>query len=152
MSKVYEAVMRAQRERDSNLAESGGLRDRLLGWIPGRRAAEVSEPRPVVPQIDIDLDQLSSRVDASVALQEKLSSLQVTVDALDNRISSEIVEREAKLLEAISRGINGLETELLERLATTGRELKRSIRLTAALGLGVCVLIAAITIGALLIF
>lgn len=152
MSKVYEAVMRAQRERDSHQVEAGGLRERLLGWIPGRRSAEVTEPLPVVAEVNIDLEQLSSRVDASVALQEKLSSLQVTVDALDDRISAEIVEREAKLLEAIGRGIRGLETELLHRMATTALEVKRSIQLTSALVVGVGVLLAGITIGVLLQF
>ncbi len=152
MSKVYEAVMRAQRERDSHQAEAGGLRERLLGWIPRRRSAEVPEPLPVVTEVDIDLEQLSSRVDASVALQEKLSSLQVTVDALDDRFSAEIVEREAKLLEAIGRGIRGLETELLLRMSTMALEVKRSIQLTSAVVVGVGVLLAGITIGVLLKF
>lgn len=152
MSKVYEAVMRAQRERDSKLSQGGGLRDRLLGWIPGRRAAEVATPRPVVEQANLDLDQLSSQVDASVSLHERISSIQVTVDSLDDRISAEIVEREAKMLEAIGHGIRGLETELLLRMAATTRETKRSIQLTAAFAVGVLVLLAGITIAVLLKF
>ena len=101
MSKVYDAVMRAQRERDANTGGGVGLRERdenhgggvglrdlLLGWLPGRRPAEVVAPQPVVdkPRIEEppdDLEELSSRVDASVALQEKISSIEVTVDALD---------------------------------------------------------------------
>ena len=89
MSKVYEAVMRAGRGRDAGQAEAGGgLRDRLLSWMPGRRTKEVAaDPIPVVPEVDINLEQLSSRVEASIALQERISSIQVTVDALDDLIS-----------------------------------------------------------------
>jgi hypothetical protein len=151
---VYDAVMRAQRERDASHGGGVGLRDRLLGWIPGRRTAEVVAPQPIseepyLEEPSVDLEQLSSRVDASVALQEKLSSIEVTVDALDDRISAEIVEREAKMLEAIGRGIRGLETELLIRITSAARETQRSIRVTAAIAVGVIVLLAGITIGLL---
>ncbi len=152
MSKVYDSVMRAQRERDSNVADSGGLRDRLRGWIPRRRPPEPSAPRPVVPQIEIDLETIASAADISAAFQEKLASIQVAVDVLDTRISAEIVEREAKILEEIGRGMRGIEAELLHRMATTATELKRTILMTTALALGVCVLLAGITIGVLLVF
>lgn len=152
MSKVYDSVMRAQRERDSNVAENGGLRDRLRSWIPRRRPPEQSAPRPVVPQIEIDLETISSAADISAAFQEKLASIQVAVDVLDTRISAEIVEREAKILEEIGRGMRGIEAELLHRMAATATELKRTILLSTALALGVCVLLAGITIGVLLSF
>jgi len=152
VSRVFDAVMRLQRERDANHGEGVGLRDRLLEWIPGRRSPEVIEPQPIVEEPNIDLEQLSSRVDASVALQERLSSIEVTVDALDDRITAEIVEREAKMLEAIGRGIRGLETELLIRITSTARETKHSIQMTAALAVGVGVLLAGLTVWILLLF
>jgi len=130
MSKVFDAISRAQRERDAKYGRRdsnndghgpddgarGWLRHRLLDWLPARRPAAVIEPRPVLPPLEIDLDATSSGDELSAILEERFASLQVAVDALDDRISSEIVEREAKFLEEIGHGMRGLEIELLHRL------------------------------------
>jgi hypothetical protein len=155
MSKVYDSVVRAQRERDSNYAQSGGLRDRLRGWLPRRRSAAsaaYTAPPPVVEQVEIDLDAMSSPDELAAALQEKLASIQVAVDVMDTRISAEIVEREAKILEEIGRGMRGIEAELLHRIAAMENEMKRTIRLSTAVVLSVGVLLTGITIGVLLNF
>lgn len=152
MSKVYDSVMRAQRERNSNLAESGGLRDRLRGWFPRRRAAAQTAPPPVVEQIEIDLGAMSSPDELSATLEAKLASIQVAVDVMDTRISAEIVEREAKILEEIGRGMRGIEAELLHRMAAIETEIKRTVQLSTAVVLGVGVLLTGITIGVLLNF
>jgi hypothetical protein len=148
MSKVYDAMMRAQRERDATDDERS-LRDRLRRWIPRRRSAETSSatpPAPAPPAFEAE----RSRPDASAtALGEQLASLQVAVDALDDRISAEVVEREAKLMEEIRRGMRGLETELSDRLAAATIELKRSLRRGAALVVGCVALLAGLVVGAL---
>jgi hypothetical protein len=154
MSKVYDSVMRAQRERDSGLvqSESGGLRDRLRSWLPRRRVPEPSAPIPEVAKVEIDLETMSSPEDFAAELQEKFASIQVAVDVLDTRISAEIVEREAKILEEIGRGMRGIETELLHRMATTATELRRTVVLSTAIVVGACVLVGGITIWILLKF
>jgi hypothetical protein len=152
VSKVYDSVMRAQRERNSNLAESGGLRDRLRGWLPRRRAAVQTAPPPRVEHVEIDLGAMSSPDELSETLQAKLASIQVAVDVMDTRISAEIVEREAKILEEIGRGMRGIEAELLHRMAAIETEIKRTIQLSAAVVLGVGVLLTGTTIGVLLNF
>lgn len=152
MSKVYDSVMRAQRERDSRYAGGGGLRDRLRGWIPRRRPAEQTAPAPVVAQVEIDLEAMSSPDELSTALQEKLASIELAVDVMDTRISAEIVEREAKILEEIGRGMRGIEAELLHRMAGTASEMKHAVQKGTAIVLGVCALLTGITIGVLLKF
>jgi hypothetical protein len=154
MSKVYDSVMRAQRERDSSLMEdaANGLRDRLRGWMPRRRTVEQTVPRPEVEQVELDLETLSAQDDISELLQEKLASIQVAVDVMDTRISAEIVEREAKILEEIGRGMRGIEAELLHRMAATTIEMKRTIQTNTAIVLGVGMLLTGVTIGVLLNF
>jgi hypothetical protein len=137
MSKVYDAMMRAQRERDETDDERS-LRDRLWRWIPRRRTAERSEPpapagaAPTIAPISVSMDETPS------ALGEQLASLQVAVDALDDRISAEVVEREAKLMEEIRRGMRSLETELSDRS-----------RRNAALVVGFVAVLAGLVVGAL---
>ncbi len=148
MSKVYDAMMRAQRERDATDDERS-LRDRLWRWIPRRRTAERSEPpapagaAPTIAPISVSMDETPS------ALGEQLASLQVAVDALDDRISAEVVEREAKLMEEIRRGMRSLETELSDRLAAATLEMKRSSRRNAALVVGFVAVLAGLVVGAL---
>jgi hypothetical protein len=148
MSKVYDAMMRAQRERDETDDERS-LRDRLWRWIPRRRTAERSEPpapagaAPTIAPISVSMDETPS------ALGEQLASLQVAVDALDDRISAEVVEREAKLMEEIRRGMRSLETELSDRLAAATLEMKRSSRRNAALVVGFVAVLAGLVVGAL---
>jgi len=148
MSKVYDAMMRAQRERDATDDERS-LRDRLRRWIPRRRTAERSEPpapvgaAPAIAPISVSMDETPS------VLGEQLASLQVAVDALDDRISAEVVEREAKLMEEIRRGMRSLETELSDRFAAATLEMKRSSRRNAALVVGFVAVLAGLVVGAL---
>jgi len=148
MSKVYDAMMRAQRERDATDDERS-LRDRLRRWIPRRRTAERSEPpapvgaAPAIAPISVSMDETPS------ALGEQLASLQVAVDALDDRISAEVVEREAKLMEEIRRGMRSLETELSNRFAAATLEMQRSSRRNAALVVGFVAVLAGLVVGAL---
>ncbi len=88
-------------------------------------------------------------VDTSGALREEIASLQVAVDALDDRFSAEVVEREAKLLEEIRRGMRGLETELSDRFAAATLEMKRSNQRSAALVVGFVALLAGLVVGVL---
>ena len=83
------------------------------------------------------------------ALGEQLASLQVAVDALDDRISAEVVEREAKLMEEIRRGMRSLETELSNRFAAATLEMQRSSRRNAALVVGFVAVLAGLVVGAL---
>ena len=121
MSKIYDAMMRAQRERDETDDERT-LRDRLRRWVHRRRSAELRETRPACePLVEV---RTSTPDDTPGALREEIASLQVAVDALDDRFSAEVVEREAKLLEEIRRGMRGLETEISSRFATATLEMK----------------------------
>jgi CHASE3 domain sensor protein len=146
MSKVYHAMMRAQRERDQTHDEPT-LRDRLRGWIHRRRSAEVLETRPACePLVEL---QASAPDDTAAALTGEIASLQVAVDALDDRISAEVVEREAKLLEEIRRGMRGLETELSDRFAAATLEMKRSSQRSAALVVVFVALLSGLVVGVL---
>ncbi len=71
------------------------------------------------------------------------------VDALDDRISAEAVEREEKLLEEIRRGMRGLETELSERFAAATLGMKRSSQRNAALVVGFVALLSGLVVGVL---
>lgn len=151
MSKVYDAVMRAQRERDSTYRAGDSLRDRLHGWIPRHRSAEPTETRPLRAEApeEFDLRSTSSPDDASTVLAEEFASLQVAVDALDDRLSAEVVEREAKLLAEIRLGMRGLETELVHRMAALAHETQRSVLRSTALMVGSLAVLAALVVGAL---
>ena len=146
MSKVYDAMVRAQRERDDTDDERT-LRDRLRRWVHRRRSAELREIRPACePLVEV---RTSTPDDTSVALREKIASLQVAVDALDDRFSAEVVEREAKLLEEIRRGMRGLETEISSRFAAATLEMKRSNQRSAALVVGFVALLSGLVVGVL---
>jgi len=151
MSKVYDAVMRAQRQRDSTYREGGSLRDRLHAWNHRHRFAEATEIRqpPAEAREELDLRSTSSFDDASTVLAEEFASLQVAVDALDDRLSAEVVEREAKLLAEIRVGMRGLETELLHRTAALAHETQRSLQRSTALVVGSGAVLAALVVGAL---
>ena len=146
MSKIYDAMMRAQPERDETDDERT-LRDRLRRWVHRRRSAELRETRPArEPLVEL---RTSAPDDTSVELRGEIASLQVAVDALDNRISAEVVEREAKLLEEIRRAMRRLETELSDRFAAATLEMKRSNQRSAALVVGFVALLAGLVVGVL---
>jgi hypothetical protein len=148
MSKVYDAMMRAQRQRDATDDERS-LRDRLRRWIPRRRTTEVSETSPAGRAAPAVEPAPWPRDAAPSALGDQLASLQVAVDALDDRISAEVIEREAKLMEEIRRGMRGLETELSDRFVAATLEMKRSVRRSAALVVGFIAVLAGLVVGAL---
>ena len=87
--------------------------------------------------------------DVPQALAEKLASLEVAVDSLGDRISAEVVEREAKLLEEIRRGMRGLEIELSERFVAAALETKRSVQRSAALFVAVVVVLSGLVVAVL---
>jgi hypothetical protein len=143
MSKVYDALMRSQRLRGES-DEQRPLRDRLRSWLPrspSARARAAAEPPP--------LPRLPGGVAPTRELEEKLASLQVSVDALDDRLSAEVVEREAKLLEELRRGMRGLENELSDRFAAATLELKRSQQRGVALVVTFVAVLAGLAVGLL---
>jgi hypothetical protein len=142
MSKIYDAMMRAQRERYETDDERT-LRDRLRRWVHRRRSAELRETRPACePLVEV---RTSTPDDTSGAI----ASLQVAVDALDDRFSAEVVEREAKLLEEIRRGMRGLETAISSRFTAATLEMKRSNQRSAALVVGFVALLSGLVVGVL---
>jgi len=148
MSKVYDALMRAQRQRAAG-GEEPTLRDRLRRWLPGGGPGVGLEPASqALPAAPPARSALPVRPRAS-DLEEKIASLQVSVDALDDRLSAEVVEREAKLLEELRRGMRGLESELSDRFAAAALEMKRTVRRGVALVVTFVALLAGLVVGAL---
>jgi hypothetical protein len=143
MSKTFDAMMRAQRERDATATERS-LRDRLRGWIPRRRSAMMPVVRPAREPVVEPFE--STPGDTPAPFDEKLASLQVAVDALDDRFSAEVVEREAKLLEEIRRGMSGLENALADRFAATAAEMHRSYQ-RSKVAVGFCALLFGLVVG-----
>ena len=146
MSKVYDAVMRAQRLRGAG-DELRSLRDRLRRWIP-RTPDAPTQPQPAdgstrLPEAT-ELHEQEPR-----DLEGRIASLQVAVDSLDDRLSAEVVEREAKLLEELRRGMRGLETELSDRFAAATLEMKRTTQRGVALLVSFIALLAGLVVGAL---
>ena len=139
MGEIYDALMRARRKHDETDDERS-LHDRLRGWIHRRRSARAPETRPAREPL-VELPAWPPD-DPSAVFREEIASLQVAVDALDDRISAEVVEREAKLLEEIRRGMRGLATEISGRFAAATLEMKRSNQRTAALLVGFVALLS----------
>lgn len=148
MSKVYDALIRAQQMRGAGEPQPS-LRDRLRRWIPGASPYARGEPtRPALPAPPPARSVLP--VGPSAAdLEERIASLQVSVDALDDRLSAEVVEREAKLLEELRRGMRGLESELSDRFAAAALEMRRTVQRGVALVVTVVALLAGLVVGAL---
>lgn len=144
MSKVYDAMMRAQRERDDSVDEVS-LHDRLRRWLIRGRAllAQRRAPEPFPEPL------ASLHDDRDALVEEEIASLRVAVHALDDRLSAEVVEREAKLLEEIRRGMRALENELSERFAAATLEMKRSYQRTAALVVGFMAALAGLVVAVL---
>jgi hypothetical protein len=152
LSKVYDAITRAQRKRDAAYGDGGSLRDRLPKPIPKPRSAGAAEIRPLPAEAweELDLQSTASPGGASTALVEEFASLQVAVDALDDRLSAEVVEREAKLLAEIRVGMRGLEISLQRRMAALEHGMQRSVQRSTALVVGSVALLAALLAGTLL--
>lgn len=147
MSKVYDALMRAQRLSGAS-EETRSLRDRLRRWIhPGAPATPIS---PIAPGTRASLPSLAPVLESRASdLGQQLASLQVAVDALDDRLSAEVVEREAKLLEELRRGMRGLEGELSDRFAAAALEMRRTVQRGVALLVVFVALLAGLVVGAL---
>jgi hypothetical protein len=77
-------------------------------------------------------------------LTEHVASLEITVDALDDRLSREIVEREAKILEEMRRDLHSIESEISERFASAVAAMARDTRRAGRLNLLVQVLLGAL--------
>jgi len=93
------------------------LRNRLALPSPPPPAAA-----PTPPSTPPGWRVLPSGIDAEIV------GLRDAVDRLDARLSHELVERDAKLLEELRRGMLGLETELSERFAASVLENRRAQR------------------------
>jgi hypothetical protein len=149
MSKVYDALMRAQRLGGAG-GETRSLRDRLRRWLPGAEPQPAESPQagPGPPTV---APALPAKAEGSPTreLEEKLASLQVSVHALEDRLSAEVVEREAKLLEELRRGMRGLETELSDRFTAATLELKRSQQRGVALVVGFVAALAGLVVALL---
>jgi hypothetical protein len=138
MSEIYRALMRAS--RDKGLPnDDGSLRDRIMAWMPKSRAPK-RESRPA--PMPVAVKPTPPADDVAVELRQEIASLQVSVDALDDRLSAEVVEREAKLLEAIDHGMRVLKHDLSDRIAASVLETRLNLRLAAAL---VVVLVAGLS-------
>lgn len=145
MSRIYDAMLRAQRQRDET-ADEASLHDRVRSWLlRGRgRILRARQVRAALPEVRTPQSDEGPR-----ALEEELASLGVAVRALDDRLSAEVVERETKLLEEIRRGMRGLETELSDRFAAAVLEMQRTSRRIAALVVGFVAALAGLVVGVL---
>jgi hypothetical protein len=145
MSRIYDAMLRAQRQRDET-ADEESLHDRVRSWLlRGRgRIRRARQVRASLPELRTPEPDEKPR-----ALEEELASLHVAVHALDDRLSAEVVERETKLLEEIRRGMRGLETELSDRFAAAVLEMQRASRRSTALLVGFVAALAGLVVGVL---
>lgn len=149
MSKVYDAMMREQRRRDEvrdPIRHEHSLPHRLRGWM--NRLRPIGGPE-LPPGRDPLLEPSTGKADTTLSVYEELASLRVAVDALDDRLSAEVVEREAKLLEEIRRGLRGLETELSACFAAAALDMKRSVQRGIALVVGFVALLSGVVVGVL---
>jgi hypothetical protein len=149
MSKVYNAMMRAQQPGDG-FEKVPTLRERLRRWI-SRSLAPTKALPPAIGSPPLE-PPIEMRETLSRDLEERFASLQLSVDALDDRLSAEVVEREAKLLEEIRSGMRGLETELSDRFVAAVLEMKRTMRRGVALLVGFVAVLAGFVVGALSMF
>jgi len=121
---VFESLRRADPRRES--LPAGGVAAK--SWLPSDEALDVPRRhwwqrrsrRSVTPDPGREaFGEMARR------LAEHVASLEVTVDALDDRLSNEVVEREAKLLEEMRRDLRSIESEISERFASAVAAMAR---------------------------
>jgi hypothetical protein len=126
VSRVFESLRRAESKRES--LPSGVA---VKSWLPSDEALEGSSrhwwqrwSRPPVAE-DAGREAFG---EMSRRLTEHVASLEITVDALDDRLSREVVEREAKILEERRRDLRSIENEISERFASAVAAMARDAR------------------------
>jgi hypothetical protein len=145
MGEIHRALMRAQRER--GLADGKGtLRTRMRAWMPMGRTMSIEPRADPAPRAETPTPATSN---PTQELREEIASLQLSVDALDDRVSAEMVERETKLLEEIRRGMRGLENELSRRFVAAALEIRRTVRLGVAVAVALALGLSGLVVGVL---
>jgi hypothetical protein len=142
VSRVFDSVREAHPRRESLPAGPGAKT-----WLPTDEALDGSRrhwwQRFSRRQVTEDPGR-EAFGEMARKLAEHVASLEVSVDALDDRLSREVVEREAKLLEEMRRDLRSIETEISERFASAVAAMARDAARARRLNLLGQTLIAAL--------